>query len=85
MDEIERRLREGLSHTFDDCELMDDAEAEIKEAKSILKARALGVVFEVLKSTLGADKTLMNIIYMSIRASGELALRRIDSIININK
>ncbi|AYE36812.1 hypothetical protein DB313_04755 (plasmid) [Borrelia turcica IST7] len=81
MDDIERRINQGLSHTYNELELIEDAEEEIRETGDAERAKILRVVLEVLKATLSADKALMNIIHMSIRATGELAIRKIDSVI----
>nr|WKT13959.1 hypothetical protein LKV13_04930 [Borrelia sp. BU AG58] len=80
MDEIERRINQGLSHTYNELELIEEAEREIEETEDVERIKVLSVILEILKATLSADKALMNIIHMSIRASREFAIRKIDSI-----
>ncbi|QMU99777.1 hypothetical protein F0310_05010 (plasmid) [Borrelia sp. A-FGy1] len=84
MDDIERRIRQGLSHTYNEFELIEEVEEEIRETEDLEKAKILSEILEILKSTLSADKALMQVIHMSIRASVELAMRKIDSVIQNN-
>ncbi|UGQ17981.1 hypothetical protein [Borrelia sp. RT1S] len=81
MDDIERRINQGLSHTYNELELIQEAEEEIEETEDIERVKILSVVLEVLKATLSADKALMNIIHVSLRASREFAIRKIDSVV----